>query len=623
MKEILLLASDSISSTLAAMRKFLVVLLFLPCSVLGAKSAPARAVSASTETDPRLERVAVLARGGATQLALQLIERHQPPSQWIEDWEPWERQRYTVYRVRQQWAALAQRVATLPAETRPAFRQWAMAEAADALMRLGQGDVARQYLRQLIWGAGDAADKATRARWRRLVIRSYTRDGRLQDAHTALQRYSQDYDTRGRAWKFLQAEVLLRVGKPKLAYEGLRGDASHEALLLRDLAALRAGIHSADKVRQRAQALVRRTADEALQRQAWALVAEAALKVADLTGRVAALEQLAEHTSGKRYFDGFVWPGGEDLWQAYFRLAEHIGNEKRLLVGDDTPWYREAALRKDKQPEAYRALLALLAFRATDEAARNRAHTELVESLLAAGIGKTAQTLYAVEQRFADVVTVPPQVRYRLASRALQLDDIPFAARMMGDLESPPDNDDPVAWRLRRARVLVYAGRHGEAIELVESWLDQNAKLDATVAQRLSHVLFDLQSVKLDEEALRLFRKVFDRVDDPRQQREFYFWMGDSCRALGRHVEAAEFYLRSALHEHEGRDMWGQSARFQAATAMAEAGLTDDARAMYAILLGQTRDPKQRAVIQRSRQRLWLYDSRKTTTPSSTVPSAR
>ena len=609
------------------MRFFLIILL-LPLSVL------AQSPGKTSAADPRLERVAVLARGGATQLALQLIDRHQPPSQWIEDWEAWERQRYTVYRVRQQWRSLAQRVAALPAETGPAFRQWAMTEAADALMRLGEGEAARHYLRQLLWPAPepDAATAAgavkrktgkalqeDRARWRRLVIRSYMRDGRLQDANTALQQYSQDYDTRGRAWKFLQAEVLLRVGQARPAYDSLRGDASHEALLLRNLAGLRAGLHGPDKVRQRAQALVKRVSDETLLRQAWALAAEAALTATDHVGRVGALEQLVEHTSGARYHDGFNWPGAEDLWQAYFRLAEHIGNEKRLLVGDDAPWTGQVEQHKEKQPESYRALLAFLAFRGVDEAVRTKAHTELVESLLAANLGMAAQALYAVEQRFADVGTVPPQVRYRLASRALQLDDIPFAARMMGNLETPPDNDDPVAWRLRRARVLVYAGRHAEAVTLVEDWLDQNNKLDATVAQRLTHVLFDLQSVRLDEEALRLFRKLFERVDDRRLQREFYFWMGDSCNALGRHIDAAEYYLRSALHDQEGRDMWGQSARFQAATAMAEAGLTDDARAMYAILLSQTRDPKQRAVIQRNRQRLWLHDSRNTTAPSSTA----
>ena len=66
-------------------------------------------------------------------------------------------------------------------------------------------------------------------------------------------------------------------------------------------------------------------------------------------------------------------------------------------------------------------------------------------------------------------------------------------------------------------------------------------------------------------------------------------------------------------------DPWAQTARYQAAEALAHAGLTDDARRLYAGLLEMARDPERRAVLRRAMQRLWL-DQRRV---SGGAPSAR
>jgi hypothetical protein len=54
------------------------------------------------------------------------------------------------------------------------------------------------------------------------------------------------------------------------------------------------------------------------------------------------------------------------------------------------------------------------------------------------------------------------------------------------------------------------------------------------------------------------------------------------------------------------QDPWGQTARYQAAKALAQAGLIEDANTLYNGLLKSTDDPARRAVLQREIQQLWL-----------------
>ena len=97
-------------------------------------------------------------------------------------------------------------------------------------------------------------------------------------------------------------------------------------------------------------------------------------------------------------------------------------------------------------------------------------------------------------------------------------------------------------------------------------------------------------------------------------QREILYWIADSRAALGAHQQAAELYLRSAAYQHPtGGDMWGQTARYHAAEQLGKAGLTRDARLVYRALLKHTEDAKQRAVLERNIQQLWLIEKKTTT----------
>ena len=183
----------------------------------------------------------------------------------------------------------------------------------------------------------------------------------------------------------------------------------------------------------------------------------------------------------------------------------------------------------------------------------------------------------------------------------------------MQGLETPPAGEDADGWALRRARVLIYAGDQRGALELLNGILAGKKKLDDAFAERFIQVLFDLQAADQHIQVIALLEVLFNLVVNPGIQRESLYWTAESKAALGQYQQAAELYLRSASYQHPtGGDMWGQTARYHAAEALGKAGLTQDARLVYQALLRHAEDAKQRAVIERNIQQLWLIEKKAT-----------
>lgn len=550
-------------------------------------------------------RVNVLVKGGAPQLALQRVERVQAAQADTPGWYEWERRRLEIYKTQGNWDAISLRVSKLPSELPADFRRWALMLAAEARLTANDTESARRYLRQLIWN--EEAAPAQQAQWRRLVIRSYLTENNLADAQTALLRYQQEFRARSDVWQVLHAEILLRAGNNKSAFEVLAGVQSFEARLMRLLAGLRANIYGAKQVSQRARKLAGTLRNHpAAQRRAWTLVAQAAARGEDLATRVDALERaLAVAPDGKLESLFALTP--DDLWQSYERLAELLGNRARLMVGRDRTWLHATEAYKKNKPHYARALYVSLMRHGQDEQVRNYVHQQFAESLLAQGYAETLQALYLKAGRYRNLADVPGVVRYRLADKALAAFDIQLAARLMKELDQPPEQEDPDLWNLRRARVLVYAGEYAAAVKLLRDILDNRQELDTLLAERLLQVIFDVQAVERDTDALTLLASVYQRVDNERMRREILYWQAESRNALGQHLEAAELYFRSATFGGlNGADPWGHTARFHAAEALARGGLIEDARDVYLQLLKFTADPARRATIERSIQQLWL-----------------
>jgi len=567
-----------------------------------------------------LAHIEALVQGGAPRLALRLLERDQPPASESDPWMAWEKQRFKVYRSQHNWNAIVQRVERLPAGLPSGFHSWALTQAAEARLESKDAEGARRFLRRLIWRGNDFESQELEepgelSQWRRLVIRSYLLEGNLADAQTALLRYKQDYPDKGNAWQALHAEVLLRAGEPKAAFEVLVGAQSFEARLLRLLAAMRAKLYQPKDVQASAIALAKRLRQKpALARQAWALAAEAALRAQNLGDRVTALEQALNIPSITKSELLFPIQAG-DLWLAYEQLAQAVGNTARLLVGEDERWVAQAKRYTQTHSHYARALYAFLTRYGQDESTRLLAHRSLTEGLFATGQAEAAETLYLHSARFNPVSAIPAPVRQRLADKALVNFNIRLAASLMEGLEQPPEGMDADLWNLRRARVQIYAGNYKSAVLLLSDMLDSYVDLPQAMAEAYVQVLFDLQAVDRHAEAVVLLESLFARVDNDQMRREILYWQAESLTASGGYQEAAELYLRSATYNGaNGGDPWGQTARFHAAEALGKAGLVNDARSVYLKLLRATTDPKRRAVISRNIQQLWLTEE-KTTTP--------
>jgi len=560
-----------------------------------------------------LGRIAALVKGGAPDLALRLVDQNQPPVEKVDAWMAWEKQRYAIYAARHDWDVIAQRTDKLPAGLPDDFVQWALTQAAWARLFADDGAGARHFLRRLLWQ--ERGTQAALAQWRQMVIRSYLVDDDLADAETAIVRYQQDFSPQGDAWSVLRGQILLRSNRNRAAMAVLAGAQTFEGRLLLLMAGLRSGDYRPAVVLARAIKLAHDTAQRpALQRQAWILATYAAARAGNAPQRLAALERALNFPRDLGKDDPLFQVSADDLWRAYDSVAIGIGNKLRLLVGDDAVWLRKAATYKRDYAPYARAFYAFLAFHGSDPKTREFAQQQFATSLYADGNDRVVRSLYTRSSRYKSLADVPDQIRYLMTDHALADYDIAFAGQLMQGLNDPPPGEDADEWSMRRARVLIYAGDFKSALAILNGVLQNKSQLDDEFVERYLQVIFDLQAAGKNREAEDLLKSLFPLVENTEFQRQILFWMGDSRSALGEYPRAAELYLRSATYNNvSGGDIWGQTARFHAAEALAKAGLIDDARSVYQHLLRFTQDPKRRAVIERNIQQLWLLEPKTTT----------
>ncbi len=556
-----------------------------------------------------LEQLQTLAAGGAAELALQLLRQEQPAlADDSAGWMAWERTRVELLAAHGQWQRLFDHLSSeLPAALPPEFSRWCETWRARAMVELGQGAEARALLRRLLW-SGDG-DDAEVAQWRRLVIRSYRADDLGDDAYAAMLRYRHDYGSGGRDDALLSGQVLLGQGRAADAVEALAGvdDLEGQSLLL--LARLRSGQVEPHKAQREVRALLKRKdLTPSLQQQCESILAESSAAAADSAAQAIALEQLFGRI--RRYpLDREVFSQSPDaLWDAYLTYARTVGNREQLLIGDDAAWFAAAKAAGKMYPIRVRSIYALLALNSPSEQTRQTAHAALVNELMQQDDGaELLWQLYLAAPRFADIATVPVVVRRALLDPVIAAGDLTLASRLLAGLDEPPPGTDRVMWRLRRAKVFVLAADFPHASEVLGSLVEDGASLSKTELDRLVQVLFDLQTVGEHDTAYRLFDTLQQHISDQQRRRELWYWMADSRMAQSRPLEAAALYLRSAtVAGPDAMDPWAQTARYQAAQALAKAGLTDDARTLYQQLYAATDDAGRHAVLQRDMQQLLL-----------------
>lgn len=549
----------------------------------------------------KLQAVTAMAKAGARQLALVRIDRLQPdPRRDPDGWTSWERERFHILRTDKNWAAIAAQAQKLPGGLPVDFVRWAKTQAAAADLQLGDGHGARRLLRALIWSPdGDSiSDPKLFARWRRMLIRSYLLDDDTQDAHIALLRYHQDYGVQAGEER-LAARVALQSGHSVDAARLLARLPGAQDHALGLLAALRGATLSAHTVYERSVRLAA-TAAKSSRAQAdfWAVAAAAAKAGKDRQRRIGALEHsLAVEPRGPR--TSLLTVTADELWDAYLNYGRDIGNRRQFLIGQDDQWYVAATAARKTNPVQARALYAVLAFTGRSPARRRLAQARLASLIVELPDGnRLLARLYLRSKRFPTLASVPLSVRYRLLDYALRRSDLVLASRLMAGLERPPAGIDSFDWQLRRARVLIRAGQTPAGVAVLAKVLDQHPGLDGAALDRFVQVIFDLQTMHNNWDAIGLLNQLLTRKLPVQRRRELLFWRGDSYDALHRYTEAGASYLESAILQNPlAMDPWAQAARYHAAAALAKGGLTADARRLYQGLLSATRDRTRRRVL--------------------------
>ncbi|HEY0634821.1 MAG TPA: hypothetical protein VGE00_05505 [Gammaproteobacteria bacterium] len=542
-------------------------------------------------------------------MAMQLIEQRQPdrradPQRWLR----WERSLVGLLRDNGAWSQLEAHVNRNIASLPPEQQRWLATQRVEALLNLQRPQEARALLRDLMWN-DSGADAAAIAQWRHLVIQSYLEEGRSNDAYDAMLRYRQDYGAGDRESMMLSARVLLANDRPVDARWHLKNAGeSTDAAALRLLAALRIGEPVKEIMQQARRRLKENPATGRARAILWGVVAEGSGRLGDHAASATALEQYYGEPGSQLVETGLFQFTPDALWASYISYGLEIGNRAQLLLGDDAAWLKAAEAGGSQYPIRSRSLYAVVTERASSEAARHQAHRALLQ-LLAGKERKSAllKALYLHSQRFAPPKQLPVPVRYFLYDIALGEADLELASQMRLGLEDAPADVDPFQWQLRGARVFMLAGDYGHASRALSALLDGSALQSQEQLDRVMQVVFDMQTVGEHERAVKLFEQLALKPLEPQTRREILYWIGDSRLAQQRYLEAARYYLHSAiLPGIETMDPWAQTARYQTAKALSQAGLKEDAAVLYRQLLVVTDDPARKAVLQRELEQLRL-----------------
>ncbi len=563
--------------------------------------------SPGLSADQQLNSLKNISAAGAPFLTLKMLDQAQPSiDRDLYAWILWEQERLKILSEWEQWNELLVRVEGLPSDIPLQFQQQASTYQIKAYIALGQNLTARRLLRQQLW-QDEAGESAEYKSWRQLVIETYLNEERTNDARIAMLRLQQDYDEYDKEWQLLRARVLIKAGRFEEAIDLLKSRLDWQSLTLKLLAEYRNGLHKPRTLWDLAKKRIDSIEDDQLQLASYWSLAVIAAESINTVSQVIALESRLGIDRQDNITPAPI--DADQLWQAYLDYARLVGNRSELLMGDDQSWLEVADNARLMTPIKARSLYALLMTESPQEDIRNQATSGFLKTL------KLDQQAHRVlldqlfnrSQRFSDAAQIPVQIRFELVDMALKKADIIEATRLMSDLNSIPPDTRELDWLLRQARVLLLGGKLEQGNDVLLQLLQQYQEPNQEDTDRILQVLFDLQNLQLNEQAIQHFRRLLNLAIEPKQRREIMFWMGDSFKAMEEYQRAALMYFQSAMFTGpDSMDPWAQTARFNAAESLQKAGLVDDARRVYESLLKVTEEPTRRSVLRHKIQQLWL-----------------
>jgi hypothetical protein len=560
-----------------------------------------------------LLRVRTLVRANVLDLAQSILETEGPQVLPNSEWLAWERQLWTLYRVRENWDALYQRTRQVPPAFPVSMRREAEVQAVHALIALDKGIRARKILRKHLLSS-DISELEKRD-FRKLIIESYLAEDLLNEASIAMKNYQLDYRSQDPDWLMLSAQVYLKIKNPDAAVNLLAPLDQPDARLLRIFARLenqsmtpQQGIAAAEKLLENIDTQSDRNRIKA--HQVYSVIIYATQSGIDASPAVDALEHYLIESGSSDLQSDNVYPQfkASDLLDSYESVAIEEANKSGLLVGEHTKLFDHAIQLPENETIRKKAIYGYLLRNQGDPIFRVQLNDFFVSSLIASDRINLIPWLYG-ENNVLGKLELSGNVGMELSNYALGTGNIQLAAEANRGLTEPPQGMEQSEWLLHVARISIIAGDYGKGANDLMVWINGYEELQPDQTDQVLQPIFDLQTVNQHELALELLHAVNSRSHSNKHVREIAYWIAESYQASRQYIQAADYFLFSALQKDNGFDQWGESARFRAAESLLSANLVSDSRVLFEDLLARADDENRKLQLKQKLQELWLLES--------------
>jgi len=560
-----------------------------------------------------LKMVRTLIRADVLDLAESILENQSPSILPTDEWLAWERQLWSLYAHRGKWQELYERAVQVPPSFPESIRNEALDQVVIALLEQARGAEARRIaVKRMIstqLSAGDIREI------RKLVIRSYLVDGLLSDAAISMVNYQREFRYPDEEWLFLRAGVFLKLGQPGEAVNLLAPANSPRARLLALYARLVHQSMTPSQGAERLDAILSRDEDGNLGSGLTEVeVAAIEAYLSRLTGRHEYITKLEQYLIAKDEF-GVSVEGAfpvfdmSDLFREYENYAVHLIGDHGLLENDLPGILNHVLSLPITGTLQQRALTAYLLSRIHVPLQRRQLCDLFVTSLLNSGSIELMPSLFAPDAPLGEL-SLGGEVGLVLSNAMIDQGRVQLAAQVIDSMaETPTISIEPERWKLHKARVSVVAGRFLISYQQLRQLINSKSELSPEQMDEILTPIFDLQKFRQHEYALKLLGLLRTKAITRQQDRELTYWIGETLQATHQYVNAANYFLYSAVLEKDGYDPWGISARYYAAQSLESAHLYADAKKLYESLLDHMTDEARRAELHQKIRELALWES--------------
>ncbi len=458
--------------------------------------------------------------------------------------------------------AIVDHAAKLPDDAPPTLQHDVDWLAAESALKLGDGALARHYLRRLLWQF--PPQPAEFAALRAMVVNSHLLPQPDAEVVSLMLRYQQEFGTDA-ALRLSYVLAMLRAGR------------------VADLAAVRTSLPNQDPLAMLIDANNPELSDSVIRQRILALLATHPQPdmLALLIKPAATLHDDATQAQvSEQVLNLPDLPAGVDavsLWKNYHGLTQSFGNVRLLLFGSDAGWADQATAVLADDPLMARAIWSYLAREAKDAALKAQAQQMLLDQLSAAQLGRTALRLFEAVWPDLPAQAFTPPVQYRLGALALAVGDDAHAAALWQDASILPQGGNVAVWQAQRALLFGRLHAWNMASAPAAAWFSQPDVMAGDTAWPMILLVKQLsEQPDQTRQAQDLLSHMWPQAN-PAQQRVIALQLG-RLAATAQPLEAAHWYLSATVGADE-HSAW--QAKLNAAACLQRAGLSGDARRMY------------------------------------------